>query len=462
METEQRAVKHSVQLRNSNQLGANSSGRFSAPKKRTSGIAKKLIIAAASFWLPLVGVASTVSTSTPKALEEASTASALQAQLKQMKSAYAFYSSIAQQGGWKALNEDLLLKNGALRKAAADETPIYSEEQVQAITALVSRLGREYPSINTNCTHALTAVNSAPCVFNKDVENAVKDFQRRHGLLVDGVVGRKTLAALNVTAKKKAQQLALNITRLEMFEEKDSDAYVLVNIPEFRLRYISNGKVKATKDVVVGKPSWATPSFSDHIEKFVVNPEWRIPISIATKEIAPKVADNPNYLEENNIVIRKDSFVDDELVDPNTIDWENMKPYQFDHFLVKLPNEKNPLGKVKYLFPNRHAVYVHDTPYQQWFKETNRAASHGCIRLEDPFSLAQLIAEEQGVDSLMDNVISARELSQSKTFHLEEPLPIHLVYWTAWADENGKANFRNDIYQRDRRDAEALTQVASL
>ena len=462
METEHRAVKHTVQLRHSNQLEVNASGRFLAPKKRASSIAKKLIIAAASLWLPLVGVASTVSTSSPKALEKTSNNSVLQTQLKQMKSAYAFYSSIAQQGGWEALNEDLLLKHGALRKASADAIPIYSEEEAQAVSALVARLGREYTSIDTNCTYALTGTHSKPCVFDKDVENAVKDFQRRHGLLVDGVVGKKTLAALNVSADEKAQQLALNITRLEMFEEKDSDAYVLVNIPEFRLRYISKGRVKATKDVVVGKPSWATPSFSDHIEKFVVNPEWRIPLSIATKEIAPKVADNPNYLEENNIVIRKNSFVDDELVDPNTIDWENIKPYQFDHFLVKLPNKKNPLGKVKYLFPNRHAVYVHDTPYQQWFSETNRAASHGCIRLEDPFSLAKLIAEEQGVESLMDNVMTARELSQSKTFHLEEPLPIHLVYWTAWADQDGTVNFRNDIYQRDRRDARALTQVASL
>ena len=103
---------------------------------------------------------------------------------------------------------------------------------------------------------------------------------------------------------------------------------------------------------------------------------------------------------------------------------------------MKLPHDKNPLGKVKYLFPNPHAVYVHDTPYQQWFNEPVRAASHGCIRLEDPFSLAKLIAEEQGVESLMDNVISARDLRESKTFHLKEPLPIHLVYWTAWADES--------------------------
>jgi len=462
MEAEQLVSKHTVQLRHSNQLETDYSDRFSARKKRTSGIISKLFIVAATFWLPLVGVAATVSTSTPKALEEDSNTSALQTQLKQMKSAYAFYSSIAQQGDWKPLDEDLLLNYGALRLASADGETINSDDREQAITALVSRLGREYTSLDTSCTHALKAVTSTPCVFNENVESVVREFQRRHGLRVDGVVGKNTLAALNVAAKEKAQQLALNITRLEMFEEKDSDAYVLVNIPEYRLRYISKGKVKATKDVVVGKPSWATPSFSDHIEKFVVNPEWRIPLSIATKEIAPKVADNPKYLEENNIVIRKNSFVDDEVVDPNTIDWENMKPYQFDHFLVKLPNEKNPLGKVKYLFPNRHAVYVHDTPYQQWFKETNRAASHGCIRLQDPFSLAKLIAEEQGVESLMDNVLSARDLRQSKTFHLKEPLPIHLVYWTAWADAEGKVNFRNDIYQRDRRDAKALTQVASL
>lgn len=462
MEAEQLVAKHTVKLRHSNQLGTDYSGRFSARRKQTSGIISKLFIVAASFWLPLVGVASTVSTSTPKALEEASNTPALQTQLKQMKSAYAFYSSIAQQGDWKPLYEESLLKYGALRLAAPDGETINSDDREQAITALVSRLGREYTSLDTSCTHALKAVSSTPCVFNENVESVVREFQRRHGLRVDGVVGKNTLAALNVAAKEKAQQLALNITRLEMFEEKDSDAYVLVNIPEYRLRYISKGEVKATKDVVVGKPSWATPSFSDYIEKFVVNPEWRIPLSIATKEIAPKVADNPKYLEENNIVIRKNSFVDDELVDPYTIDWENMKPYQFDHFLVKLPNEKNPLGKVKYLFPNRHAVYVHDTPYQQWFKETNRAASHGCIRLQDPFSLAKLIAEEQGVESLMDDVITARELRQSKTFHLKEPLPIHLVYWTAWADADGKVNFRNDIYQRDRRDAKALTEVASL
>lgn len=431
------------------QEGKHSARKVTLPtmKKHKFGAVKKVAFAIAALWLPLVGVASTVSTTTPTTSQASTSPSPLQVQIKQMQSAYAFYSSIAKQGGWKNLVID-----GALRKG----------DKGEATTALIARLAKEYTSLDTRCTHLLKPDVTSTCVFDDNVEQVVKDFQHRHGLLVDGIVGSKTLAALNVSADKKAQQLALNIARLNAFAEKDAKAYVLVNIPEFRLRYVSDGQVKATKDVVVGKPSWATPSFSDHIEKFVVNPEWRIPLSIATKEIAPKVAENPNYLQENNIVIRKNSFVDDELVDPSTIDWANMKPYQFDHFLVKLPNEKNPLGKVKYLFPNPHAVYVHDTPYQQWFNEPIRAASHGCIRLEDPFSLAKLIAEEQGVESLMDNVLSARDLRQSKTFHLEEPLPIHLVYWTAWADEEGKVNFRNDIYQRDRQDAEALPQLASL
>ena len=154
--------------------------------------------------------------------------------------------------------------------------------------------------------------------FDELIEDAVKDFQQRHGLDVDGVVGKNTLAALNITAEQKRQQLALNIARLTAFEANDEDAYVLVNIPEFRLRYINDGQVKAKKDVVVGKPSWATPSFSDEIEKFVVNPEWRIPLSIATREIAPKVAEDPDYLEKIT-----SSFV---KIASSTMNWLTLVP----------------------------------------------------------------------------------------------------------------------------------------
>ena len=418
--------------------------------KRSLG---KSFIALAALWAPLVGVAAPVTTPWHQNTEPTEQFSSLDNRVARMQEAQAYYETIIEQGGWKPLDAGELLAEGALRKG----------DTSQAVSLLITRLAKEYPALHTLCDdRSVLSPSLRHCTFDELIEDAVKDFQQRHGLDVDGVVGKNTLAALNITAEQKRQQLALNIARLTAFEANDEDAYVLVNIPEFRLRYINDGQVKAKKDVVVGKPSWATPSFSDEIEKFVVNPEWRIPLSIATREIAPKVAEDPDYLEKNNIVIRKNSFIDDELVDPSTIDWASVKPYQFDHFLVKLPHDKNPLGKVKYLFPNPHAVYVHDTPYQQWFNEPVRAASHGCIRLEDPFSLAKLIAEEQGVESLLDNVISARDLRESKTFHLKEPLPIHLVYWTAWADENGRINFRNDIYRRDARDTQSLSQLASL
>ena len=427
-----------------------STRRARALVKRSLG---KSFIALAALWAPLVGVAAPVTTPWHQNTEQTEHFSSLDNRVARMQEAQTYYETIIEQGGWKRLDASELLSDGALRKG----------DTSKAVLLLITRLAKEYPALQTLCDdRSVLSPSLRVCTFDNLIEDAVKDFQQRHGLDSDGVVGRNTLAALNITAAQKKQQLALNIARLTAFEENDEDAYVLVNIPEFRLRYITDGQVKAKKDVVVGKPSWATPSFSDEIEKFVVNPEWRIPLSIATREIAPKVAEDPDYLEKNNIVIRKNSFIDDELVDPSTIDWASVKPYQFDHFLVKLPHDKNPLGKVKYLFPNPHAVYVHDTPYQQWFNEPVRAASHGCIRLEDPFSLAKLIAEEQGVESLMDNVISARDLRESRTFHLTEPLPIHLVYWTAWADENGRIHFRNDIYRRDVRDTQSLSQLASL
>ena len=215
------------------------------------------------------------------------------------------------------------------------------------------------------------------------------------------------------------------------------------------MRYVKAGEVKLQNNVIVGKPSWETPAFSDEIEKFVVNPEWRIPTSIATKEIAPKVAKDPQYLAKNNIEVRKSSYLDSKTVNPSNIDWQSIKPYQFDHFLVKRAGDENPLGEVKYLFPNPEAIYVHDTPAKQRFNQAQRALSHGCIRVEEPFSLAREIIKHQGEERTLKQVNKARDTDTTQTFYLNEPLPIHLVYWTAWVDEDMLVNFRDDIYQHD-------------
>ncbi|MBB1277653.1 murein L,D-transpeptidase [Pseudoalteromonas sp. SR43-3] len=349
--------------------------------------------------------------------------------IERTEKAINWYQEIVNKGGFTHLYNDELLELGSNNKQ---------------VSLLAQRLYQERDLKINVCDEAI-------CTFDKDIEQAVKQFQSRHGLKVDGRVGKRTFASLNVPAQQKLDKLKLNFYRITNFAGASDEQYVYVNIPEYSLRFVKAGDVKLKNNVIVGKPSWETPAFSDEIEKFVVNPEWRIPTSIATKEIAPKVAEDPDYLVKNNIEIRKNSYLDSQTVNPSNIDWDSIKPYQFDHFLVKRAGEENPLGEVKYLFPNPEAIYVHDTPAKHRFSQANRALSHGCIRIEKPFSLAREIIKYEGEAQTLNNMDSALAQNSTKTFYLDEPLPIHLVYWTAWVDENKLVNFRDDIYQRDKK-----------
>ncbi|TMP11085.1 murein L,D-transpeptidase [Pseudoalteromonas sp. S3178] len=349
--------------------------------------------------------------------------------IERTEKAINWYQEIVNNGGFTHLYNDELLELGSNSKE---------------VSLLAQRLYQERDLKSNACDETI-------CMFDKDIEQAVKQFQSRHGLKVDGRVGKRTFATLNIPAKEKLDKLKLNFYRITNFAGASDEQYVYVNIPEYSLRFVKTGDVKLKNNVIVGKPSWETPAFSDEIEKFVVNPEWRIPTSIATKEIAPKVAEDPDYLVKNNIEIRKNSYLDSQTVNPSHIDWDSIKPYQFDHFLVKRAGEENPLGEVKYLFPNAEAIYVHDTPAKQRFSQSNRALSHGCIRIEEPFSLAREIIKHEGETQTLSHIDSARDQNSTQTFHLDEPLPIHLVYWTAWVDENKLVNFRDDIYQRDKK-----------
>ncbi|MGO3421672.1 MAG: L,D-transpeptidase family protein [Pseudoalteromonas distincta] len=349
--------------------------------------------------------------------------------IERTEKAINWYQEIVNKGGFTHLYNDELLELGSNNKQ---------------VSLLAQRLYQERDLKINVCDEAI-------CTFDKDIEQAVKQFQSRHGLKVDGRVGKRTFASLNVPAQQKLDKLKLNFYRITNFAGASDEQYVYVNIPEYSLRFVKAGDVKLKNNVIVGKPSWETPAFSDEIEKFVVNPEWRIPTSIATKEIAPKVAEDPDYLVKNNIEIRKNSYLDSQTVNPSNIDWDSIEPYQFDHFLVKRAGEENPLGEVKYLFPNPEAIYVHDTPAKHRFSQANRALSHGCIRIEKPFSLAREIIKYEGEAQTLNNMDTALAQNSTQTFHLDEPLPIHLVYWTAWVDENKLVNFRDDIYQRDKK-----------
>lgn len=357
--------------------------------------------------------------------------------IEKMKNVISWHRELVNQGGWQNLSLDEVLEFGS---------------KGPAVAALANRLIQGGDLTHTSCISYSTLSQAKaiePCVFDLNIQQAVKSFQQRHGLSVDGVVGKKTLRELNIPAKKRYAQLLLNFQRMTQFSGLTNEEYVLVNIPEFKLRYINKGNVILKNRVVVGKPSWKTPAFSDQIEKFVVNPTWRIPLSIATREIASKVADDPDYLAKKNIEIRENSYIDKNIIPAGEINWDEIAPYQFKHFLVKRAGKDNPLGEIKYLFPNVNAIYIHDTPAKNWFKQTKRAASHGCIRMEQPFSLAKAIIEKQGLD-VFNDVNQARDADQTRTFHLKKPVPIHLVYWTAWVDETDTVNFRTDVYNRDK------------
>lgn len=356
--------------------------------------------------------------------------------IEKMKNVISWHRELVNQGGWQNLTLDEVLELGS---------------KGPAVAALANRLIQGGDLTHTKCISYTTLTQAKaiePCVFDLNIEKAVKRFQQRHGLSVDGVVGKNTLRKFNVPAKKRYAQLLLNFQRMTQFSGLTNEEYVLVNIPEFKLRYINKGNVILKNRVVVGKPSWKTPAFSDQIEKFVVNPTWRIPLSIATREIAPKVADDPDYLAKKNIEIRQSSYFDSNIISSDEIDWDEITPYQFEHFLVKRAGKDNPLGEIKYLFPNVNAIYIHDTPAKNWFKQAKRAVSHGCIRMEQPFSLAKAIVKQQKLD-VFNDVNQARDTDKTRTFHLKKPVPIHLVYWTAWVDEADTVNFRADVYNRD-------------
>jgi len=275
----------------------------------------------------------------------------------------------------------------------------------------------------------------------------ITTFQRRHGLEVDGIVGRETLAALNVTAPERARQVMVNLERWRWLPEHLGERYVLVNIADYRLSLVENGTALVDFPVVVGKAYRRTPVFSGTMTYLVFNPTWEVPPGIIRADVLPTLRRDPAYLERMDMQVLRGWGADEEVVDPTSIQWSQVQPgtYRFRAH----PGPANPLGRVKFMFPNRFSVYLHDTPARELFARTRRAFSSGCIRLAEPATLAgALLADHphwtaDAIDSAMT------EGGAPETVRLPRAVPVHLLYWTAWVDEDGRLQFRPDIYERD-------------
>lgn len=272
-------------------------------------------------------------------------------------------------------------------------------------------------------------------VYSEDLWQAVKDFQSRSGLRADGVIGAETVHAMNITPDDRIKQILVNMERCRWLPLRPDGRYLAVNIPEFKLHVYDADSLLWSTNVVVGKDLHQTVTFAGDIKYVVFSPYWNVPPSITRNEIVPAMNRNSNYLARNHMEITG---------------YNGNLPV-----IRQKPGRHNSLGLVKFLFPNSHNIYLHDSPAKSLFNEDQRAFSHGCVRVAEPARLAQfLLQDDPGWTS--SEIEKAMQTGKEKYVTLEKTVPVFLTYFTAFVDRAGKINFRRDIYNRDGRLADML------
>jgi L,D-transpeptidase YcbB len=288
-------------------------------------------------------------------------------------------------------------------------------------------------------------------LYDAEVEAAVRRFQARHGMDPDGVVRLPTSALMNVPVEKRIRQIELSMERWRWLPRDLGDRHILVNIAGLDMHVMEGDSSVFHSRVLVGQRYRKTPVFSDRMTYLVLNPTWTIPPGILEEDKLPLIREDPGYLTRNNIEILGSNG---QAVDPSTIDFHALTGRTGYRFRMH-PGPENPMGLVKFMFPNPHHIYLHDTPDHEDFDGTGGAVSSGCIRVERALDLTEyLLADAPGWDRPRIDATLGRP--GERTLTLRQPLPIHILYWTAWVDRDGTAHFRPDIYERDAALEEAL------
>jgi L,D-transpeptidase YcbB len=322
---------------------------------------------------------------------------------KALKAALAQARALAARGGWPAVPEGPPLKPGD------------RGERVAALRARLEASGELAPDASPK---------EARDLFDAPLQAALVKFQESHGLDSDGRLGKGTLAALNVPADQRVRQIEINLDRWRWLPRDLGDRYIMVNIAGFHLDLVENGQPALSMKVVAGKPTTRTPMFSGRMTNVVLNPYWNVPADIARKEVLPRIAREPGYAEKEGLEVKGTE-------------------------VRQKPGPKNALGKVKFLFPNRFNVYLHDTPAHSLFDRTVRGFSHGCIRVEKPVELAEYLLKDDPAWT-PEKIAAVLAKGREAWVTIPSPLPVHLVYWTAWVDDTGTLQLRDDLYGRDK------------
>jgi len=339
-----------------------------------------------------------------------------------MKAALKRYREIQEAGGWEPIPEGPTLRVGM------------TDERIPKLRKRLAATGH-FEGTDTKSDH-----------FDEELEKAIVRFQKRHHLVADGNVGKKTYKALNVPVKRKIDQIRVNLERSRWISRNIPEEFIIVDIAGFQISYYQNFNIKWTSKVQVGKSSRKTPVFNSQIKYIIFNPVWTLPPTVLKEDILPAIKKNPDYLQKMkiNVIDRKGM-----IVDPSSIDWSAYSDKHMPYTFRQEPGPHNSMGRIKFIFPNKYFIYLHDSPSRSLYALEDRAFSSGCIRVEKNIELAEILLNDpenwnqQNIRKLIDTL-------KTKRVNLTKPMPISLFYWTIRFDEKGNIIFKKDIYDRDK------------
>jgi murein L,D-transpeptidase YcbB/YkuD len=349
-----------------------------------------------------------------------------------LKKTLASYRELARKTKWKPLPEGLALRKGDKGKEVKE-----LRRRLFALGDFDRKQGK------------------SSRVFDDALEAAIRSFQSRHGLDASGILDPTTLAAINIPLEERCRQIEANLERWRWLPDDLGERSIYVNVANFELEAFEGSRKNLAMKVVVGSEGWQTPDFASQMTHLVVNPDWTIPIPVLLKETINYVLQDPCYFRNNRMVILKGYGEQEVEVEPASINWTKLDEKNLDFRVRQEPGPQNILGRLKFVFPNKYDIYLHDTPYQEDFAKAARAFSHGCIRAEKPVELAVWVLRgKPGWD--LRQILAAIDAGDERTVKLVEPIDVYFLYSTAWIEDDGTLQFRADIYERDKKLTEAL------
>ncbi|MFN0117375.1 MAG: murein L,D-transpeptidase [Elusimicrobiota bacterium] len=350
---------------------------------------------------------------------------------QRLKSVLSKYKTLQEKGGWPKIPEGRPIRKGDID----DRVPL-----LRKMLILTGDLNLRF---------------NEKKIFDAPLERALGNFQKRHGLDEDGILGKSTSDVLRIPVEVRIAQLEANLERCRWLPADLGRRHIFVNIPDFRLQLYDNDHEAINMKVIVGRKMRRTPVFSSTMTYIVLNPPWNVPKKIAKVDILEHIAEEPDYLTKYGFEVFSHHGEKATKIDHTSVDWSKVDPEAMPYHFRQQPGAQNALGQIKFHFPNQFDVYLHDTPSRSLFQKTIRDFSSGCIRIEKPVELASYLLSGTPFES-EESIKNALKKRANQTILIPSPIRIHLLYWTAWADEHGNVQFRTDLYGRDQTLIQAL------